>query len=125
VFLCVFVLFFIFPQIVQLVTAASSKVDVVAALRSGNADHVKAAAELMANQCEQGSFAVPKAYAEAGAVAALVVAMATHATHPAVQEQLCRAIKNQAVLNSDNSVWHSLFQSFYNHVCRAEGKGEV
>ncbi len=41
-------------QIVPLVTAASSKVDVVASLRSANAWQVEIAAQLMATQCEQG-----------------------------------------------------------------------
>jgi hypothetical protein len=96
-------------QNVPLVTAASSKVDVVAALRSADAQHAMAAAELMATQCEQGENelsrdAVRKPYADAGAVAALVAAMATHGAHPGAQEQLCRAIKEQAWLSDANQV---------------------
>ncbi len=91
------------------VTAASSKVDVVAALRSADAEQVMTAARLMANQCEQGGDAARKAYAEAGAVAALAAAMASHAAHPGSQEQLCRAIGQQAYLSSANNVWGSFF----------------
>ena len=98
-------------------TAASSKVDVVAALRSADAQHAMAAAELMATQCAQGQDisirdAVRKAYADAGAVAALVAAMATHGAHPGAQEQLCRAIGQQAALSSANQVWETSFRCF-------------
>ena len=96
-------------QIVPLVTAASSKVDVVAALRSADAQHAMTAAQLMANQCDKGSDAVRKPYAEAGAVAALVAAMATHGAHPGAQEQLCRAIGEQAALSGANRVWETSF----------------
>jgi hypothetical protein len=92
-----------------------TKGDVVAALRSANAEQVKAAAEIMANQCEHavnpGSDWVRNAYANAGAVVALVAAMATHEAHLGAQEQLCRAIKEQAMLDVDNQVWGPLLHS--------------
>ena len=96
-------------QSAPLVTAASSEVDVVTALRSADAQHAMTAAQLMATQCEQGQDgwsrdAVRKAYADAGAVAALVAAMATHGAHPGAQEQLCRAIGQQACLSQANRV---------------------
>jgi hypothetical protein len=86
------------------VTAASSKADVVAALRSANAHQVQTAASIMADQCEQGVKAVRQVFAAAGAVTALVAAMATHGAHPGAQEQLCRAIGQQAALSGDNRV---------------------
>ena len=110
-------------------TAASSKVDVVAALRSANAQHVMTAAELMAKQCAQDDDDddddgdndeedhdedrdARQAYADAGAVAALVAAMATHGAHPGAQEQLCRAIQEQALLSSANKVWETSLDVF-------------
>ncbi len=98
------VFFFCRLQSVPLVTAASSKVDVVAALCSANAEHVQVAAELMANQCDKDGDPVRKAYAEAGAVAALVAAMATHGAHPGALAHVCRAIGQQALLSSVNKV---------------------
>ncbi len=95
----------------SLVTAASSQIDVVAALHSVSADQVQAAAKIMADQCDKGSGAVIKAYAAANAVAALVAAMVTHGAHPGAQEQLCRAISHQALLSGANAVLqiHSRF----------------
>ncbi len=106
ILLCVFMSL----QSVPVVTAASSKVDVVAALRSANAEHVMTAAELMATQCKQGEDAVRKRYAGAGGVAALVAAMTTHVAHPGAQEQLCRAIGEQALLGKANRVWETSFR---------------
>ncbi len=94
-------------QSVPLVTAASSKVDVVAALRSADAQHVMTAAEIMATQFNDKDDDALQPYAEAGAVAALVEAMATHGAHPGAQEQLCRAIGEQAALSGANKVWET------------------
>ncbi len=105
-------------------TAASTKADVMATLCSANADHVKAAAEVMANQCQNVTFAfgddvVRQVYADAGAVAALVAAMATHGAHPDAQEQLCRAIKEQAALSGANQAWGIVrFVAFSNNTRR-------
>ena len=88
-------------QIVPLVTAASSKVDVVAALRSADAKQVTAAAKIMGDHCDKGGEAEQKAYAEAGAIPILVAAMATHKADPGTQEQLCWAVRILARLDSN------------------------
>ncbi len=74
---------------------ASSKSDVMVALRSVVAAEVEAAAKIMADQCDVEDDA-RQAYADAGAVAVLVAAMATHVSHPEAQQQLCWAIRQQA-----------------------------
>ncbi len=79
-------------------------IDVETDLSSANAQHVEVAAKRMADQCQQGGDAVRKGYAEAGAVAALVAAMTTHRAHPGAQQQLFRAIYQQAQLSHANQV---------------------
>jgi hypothetical protein len=78
----------------------------VAALRSANAEQVKIAAEIMVNHYGNGDFATRLAYWEAGAIEAVVAAMATQRAHPGAFEQLCRVVKEQTMLGYAEQVWY-------------------
>ncbi len=90
-------------------TAAPSEVDIVATLRSANADYVRIAAEIMTIHFKVDYDTVKESYTKAGAIAALMAAMATHGAHPGAQEQLCRAITVQVRVNKANQVWELFF----------------
>ncbi len=78
-----------------MVTAASSRSDVLAAL-GGDAAQVEAAAKVLWEHIESKNLddrrTEARAYADAGAFSIVEAAMSTHAAHAGAQQCLCRAV---------------------------------